>query len=310
MSSTPSPKVSRAPALPLVWIVPLIALAVGAWMVFRQLRERGPEITIEFVDGSGVEPGKTQLEFKGVAVGVVREVQLKEDLNGVVVRLRLEKNAAAIATEGAQFWIVHPQIGLSGVSGLETLLTGPRINVRPGRGAPATAFKGLDRRPPVENLSEGRAYVLQADKLGSLRPGSPVYYREFKVGVVETSKLAADSASVQIRIRIETPYTELVRANSVFWNAGGANIKVNLLGAQVKSTSLESLLSGGVAFATPDNLSPPAPDGAKFALHNEAERDWFKWQPKIPIQPREETPDDEPTPTGPLAPLMKQPKER
>ncbi|HUR58855.1 MAG TPA: MlaD family protein [Opitutaceae bacterium] len=310
MSTAPAPKVSRGPTLPLVWIVPIVALIVGAWMVLRQMRQRGPEITIEFVDGSGVEAGKTQLEYKGVAVGVVQDVQLKEDLNGVLVRLRLEKNATAIATEGAQFWIVHPQIGLSGVSGLDTILTGPRINVRPGRGAPATSFKGLERTPPVENLSDGRAYFLQSDKLGSLRPGSPVYYREVKVGVVETSRLATDSASVLVRIRVETPYTDLVRANSVFWNAGGASIKINLLGAQVKSTSLESLLSGGVAFATPDNLSPAAPDGTKFMLHNEAEKDWFKWQPKIPIQPREETPEDTPAPTGPLAPLVKQSKER
>ncbi len=306
--SAPTPKISRGPTLPLIWIVPIIALVVGAWMVFRQLRQRGPEITIEFVDGSGIEPGKTRLEYKGVAVGVVQEVHLKEDLGGVIVRLRLEKDAAALAAQGAQFWVVHPEIGLSGVRGLDTLLTGPRINVRPGAGALVTSFKGLERSPPVENVSEGRAFSLQADRLGSLKPGAPVFYREVKVGAVETSRLADDAASVLIRIRIETPYTDLVRANSVFWNAGGANIRISLLGAQVKSTSLESLLSGGVAFATPDAHSPAAAEGARFNLQNEADKDWFKWQPRIPIQPREETPEDGAPAGGPLAPLVKSAK--
>ena len=309
MTTVPAPKVSRGPTLPLVWIVPIIALVVGAWMIFRQLHNRGPEITIEFVDGSGIEPGKTRLEHKGVAIGAVTDVHLKDDLGGVTVRLRLDKNAAAVASEGAQFWVVHPEIGLSGVRGLDTLLTGPRINVRPGRGAAVSSFKGLERSPPHENVNDGRAFVLQADRQGSLKAGAPVFYREVKVGVVETSRLAEDSTSVQIRIRIDTPYVELVRANSVFWNAGGATIKISLLGAQVKSTSLESLLTGGIAFATPDKLSPAAADGARFTLHNEAEKDWFKWQPRIPIQPRDEMPEEN-APTLPFAPIVKPPAER
>lgn len=301
--SAPAPKISRGPTLPLVWIVPLVALLVGGWMVFRQFRQHGPEITIEFADGSGLEAGKTSLEHKGVSVGVVRAVELKEDLGSVLVRVRLEKNAAALAVEGTQFWIVHPEIGLSGVRGLDTLLTGPRLNVRPGRGAPAVHFRGLERSPPLENTAEGRAFLLQADRLGSLKPGAPVFFREVKVGTVETSRLANDSASVLIRIRIHTPYVDLVRANSVFWNAGGASIKVSLLGAEVKSTSMESLFIGGVAFATPDKLSPPAEDGAVFKLHNEADKDWFKWHAQIPINPPNEAPE-EIAPSGPLAPLV------
>jgi paraquat-inducible protein B len=303
--TAPAPKITRGPTLPLVWIVPILALVIGAWMVFRQLRHRGPEISIEFADGSGLEPGKTRLEHKGVSVGVVTNVELKEDLSGVVAWLRLERNATGLAREGSQFWMVHPEIGLSGVRGLDPLLTGPRINVRPGRGtAIATHFKGSERSPPPENTGEGRAFMLWAEKLGSLKPGAPVFYREVKVGVVETSRLAEDAASVLVRIRIETPYIDLVRANSVFWNAGGASFKVSLLGAEVKSTSLESLLIGGIAFATPDTLSPVAADGAVFKLHSEADKDWFKWQPRIPINPPNEAPEQV-APSGPLAPLVK-----
>src|SRR5829696_8262754 len=157
MSTLAPPRISRAPALPLVWLVPLAALAIGGWMVVREFRNRGPEITIEFAEGKGVEPRKTTLEYLGVSVGAVTAVTLKDDLTGVVVTLRLAKNAAELAREGAQFWIVHPEIGLTGVRGLETLFTGARINGRPGKGSLATHFRGLDKPPPLENLEEGRA---------------------------------------------------------------------------------------------------------------------------------------------------------
>lgn len=289
-----TPRVSRTPVFPLVWIVPIVALAVGGWMVFREFQDRGPMITIEFADGKGVEPRKTTLEFQGVTVGTVTAVNLKTDLTGVIVQLRLDRNAEALAREGTEFWIVHPEIGFSGVRGLETLFTGARINCRPGKGPDATRFAGLERAPPVEHIEEGRAFVLQAEKLGSLTPGAPVFYREVKVGFVETSQLDDDAASVLIRIRVKTPYINLVRTNTRFWNAGGVSFKMSLLGAELKSTSLESLFSGGVAFATPDGspLAPPAPDGTLFTLHSEGDKEWLKWQPRIRITPPNEAPEE------------------
>ncbi len=291
MSAPVTPKVSRVPTLPLVWIVPVIALAVGGWMVFRELRTRGPEVTIEFVDGSGVEADKTALVHKGVSVGIVTSVTLKPDLAGVTVKLRLDKTAAALALAGAQFWIVHPEIGLSGVRGLDTLLTGARINVRAGKGAPATHFTGLDRPPAPGISAEGRTFVLHSDRLGSLSAGAPVFYREVKVGAVEASRLADDATAVLIRIHLDAPYVELVRTNTRFWNAGGFSFKVGLLGAELKNTSLESLVSGGVSFATPDgkDFAPPAPDGMVFKLTPEPDKDWLKWEPKVAIKAADAT---------------------
>jgi paraquat-inducible protein B len=300
MSSTtaPVPKVSRARTFPLVWVVPLIAIALGGWMVARELKNRGPEITIDFADGSGVAADKTLLEHKGVAVGMVTAVELKPGLDGVTVRVRLDKTAAALARGGAQFWIVHPEIGLSGVRGLDTLLTGARLNVRPGKGPPASHFVGLEKTPPPEISEEGKTFTLQSDRLGSLTTGAGVFYREMKVGAVETSRLGDDATGVLIRIHVEAPYANLVRTNTRFWNAGGFSFKVGLLGAELKNTSLESLVSGGVAFATPNGeggaLAPAAPEGTVFQLVPEADKDWLKWAPKIPLKAPEVV--SEPTP--------------
>jgi paraquat-inducible protein B len=133
-----------------------------------------------------------------------------------------------------------------------------------------------------------------------------VFYREVKVGVVENSQLDPHATGVLIRIRVQTPYLNLVRTNTRFWNAGGVSFKMSLLGAELKSTSLESLFTGGIAFATPDTgrqLAPVAPAGTLFTLHAEVDKDWLKWAPRIDITPPDEAPDP-PKPRGPLAPLI------
>ncbi|MEO7414961.1 MAG: MlaD family protein [Opitutaceae bacterium] len=305
MSSSPAPlpKVRRSRTLPLVWVVPLIAIALGGWMVLREFKNRGPEITVQFEDGSGVSADKTLLEHKGVQVGTVTAVDLKRGLDGVTVRVRLDKTATAIAREGSLFWVVHPEIGLSGVRGLDTLLTGARLNVRPGKGKPADHFIGLEKTPPPEISPEGKTFILHSDRLGSLTTGAGIFYRELRVGVVETSRLADDATAVVIRIHIEAPYADLVRTNTRFWNAGGFTFKVGLLGAEMKNTSLDSLLSGGAAFATPgggkdETLAPPAPEGTVFQLAAEADKEWLKWAPKVALKAPEIVSDPEPTTRG------------
>lgn len=291
MTTAATPKVSRRPSLPLIWVVPIVALIIAGWMVFRQFRDHGPEIAIEFPNGAGAEAGKTELEHKGVSIGVVRNVELKPDLSGVVIHVRLTKAGAAVAKAGSQFWIVRPEVSLSGIRGLETLVTGVRLKVRPGAGSAATHFRGLDHPPPIEDPSIGRAFILRADKLDRVGPGAPVYYRGVKVGSVEATRLADDATAALIRIRIYSPYVTLVRTNSQFWIAGGLAFNLGLHGLDVQASSMESLFAGGLAFASPDKpqIAPVALEGTEFELHLKAEKEWAEWSPRIPIEPVDST---------------------
>ncbi len=286
MSSAPSPKVSRSPRFPYIWVVPALAVAIGAWMGIRELRNRGPEITIDFIDAEGVEAGKTLLYYKGVVAGNVTSVQLQPGLNVVSVGLRLHKRAKDLGRQGSRFWIVRPEIGFSGVHGLETLVSGVKLTVSPGHGPVSNHFIGLEDPPPPEFNDAGRTFILRCDRLNSLNSGAPVFYREFKVGEVVASRLSPDATAVLIRIHVFAPYVDLVRNNTKFWNAGGLSLHLSLFGgAKIQNTSLESLVSGGVAFATPDGgeLAPVASADAEFSLAAEPDKDWFKWSPKIPV---------------------------
>jgi paraquat-inducible protein B len=292
MTVKPAPKVSHPTAFPIIWLLPILALAVCVWLGIRELTARGPEVTVEFTDGTGVEAGKTTLEYNGVEAGMVKDVELLPDLKGVVITIALKKIAKPLTSAGTLYWIVHPEIGAGGVHGLDTLVSGVRLTARPGNGPETKRFRGLDETPPPAISDRGRTFILKSDQLGSLSTGSPVMYRQLKVGQVEASRLSEDSTAVLIRIHLEEPYVDLVRTTTKFWNAGGFSFKLSLLGAEVKDSSLESLISGGVAFATPDQepLGPPAEANAQFDLASAAEKDWLKWKPKIPVKAEESSP--------------------
>lgn len=56
-------------------------------------------------------------------------------------------------------------------------------------------------------------------------------------------------------------------------------------GATVRTESVETLIDGGIAFATPDGeqMGNPARPQQTFALFDKAEDDWLQWAPKIQI---------------------------
>ena len=301
--ASPAPKLSRFPRIPIIWFVPVVAIGIAGWMLYREWRSHGPEITIDFADGSGVEPRQTKLEYKGVEVGEVKEVRLGKDLRRVFVRVQLAKNAASIAREGAQFWIVQPEIGFGGVSGLETLLSGAKLGVKLGDGPETKNFHGLEVPPSSEKVEEGRAFLLKTDRVGGLQVHAPVFYRDVKVGEVETARLAEDSTGVVIRIRVQNAFVPLVRTNTRFWNAGGSPIQFSLFGGGSQKHSLQSVITGAIGFATPTEPGEIAADGAVYSIAMKPEDDWLKWSPYIPIKVTDPSPQD-PAPPNPVPGLL------
>ncbi|MBK1876924.1 MCE family protein [Pelagicoccus mobilis] len=263
----------------------MLALLVGAYMIFKELRNEGPRVTVAFQDGAGLEAGKTKVQHKGLTVGTVDSVALSKDLSEVEAVITLNRSAKGLARDGSDFWILRPQIGLEGVTGLGTILSGPSIQVAPGIGPFKKRFTGLDRAP-LQGSQLGYHYTLRVDQLGSLNPGAPVLYKQFKVGEVVETKLAPDATAILITILINSPYDKLVRTNSVFWNASGIDMKVGLLGAKIQTDSLQSVLTGGIMFATPEDLEDGelAPENTEFPLQKEADSDWHEWKPIIQLE--------------------------
>ena len=259
----------RRMRLSLVWIVPIVALVVGALMIVRTLMQAGPEITITFASAEGLEPGRTELRFKEVVVGQVTRVVLSPDRQRVIVTAKLDKTAESLTVDDTQFWVVRPRVGTAGVSGLGTLFSGAYIGVDAGASAESRRrFSGLEAPPFVLRGEPGRSFVLAASDLGSLEVGSPVFYKRIRVGRVVGYTLDPAGDALAVRVFIESPHEQLVRTESRFWNASGVDVSLNANGLAVNTESIASLISGGLAFATPieSAKSPQAPDGQRFVL--------------------------------------------
>ena len=277
----PKARIRKRRLFRFVWVVPALALVVAAWLVWQHMRAIGPEIAIRFPDASGLRVGQTPVNYRGVQVGEVIGIDLTDDRRQAVVKVRLRKSAAPLATEGTQFWIVRPQIGLNQVTGLSTVLSGPEINLLPGKGETLQKeFAGLDGAPTAIGMP-GLRLVLRAERPKSLRANSPVYYRGIEVGTVQKLELAPNAASADVTVLIQSRYAPLVREGSAFWDSSGISVKGGILqGLEVEFESLRALAAGGVEFASPPS-SPRAKSGTVFFLHDEPKKEWLAWQPKV-----------------------------
>jgi paraquat-inducible protein B len=271
-------------SFPVMWIVPVVAASVAGYLVYDQVRDWGPTITIRFKDGSGLKAGRTPIEYNGVRIGEVKAVKLSDDLHDVVVEVRLLRSAASVARGGSLFWIARLGSELQDFSNLGTVITGVYIQVLPGTGEPKSDFVGVeDSQAALE--PDGLEIILHTSRLGSLKPSSPVYYRGIQVGAVRTVRLSSDATQAEILLQIKPRYVKLVRSSSKFWNASGAEVKLGLFsGLEVNVESLKSLVGGGIVFATqPDPKSKQERNGAEFPLYDQPMKEWLEWTPKISI---------------------------
>jgi paraquat-inducible protein B len=281
----PEATVRKRRGFSFVWLVPLVAAAIAVWLGIVTLREQGPTITVSFDTADGLEAGKTKIKYKDVEIGVVDEVRLSEDFDGIIAIAKIAKPASRLMAEDTRFWVVRPRIGLSGVTGLGTLLSGAFIEIDPGTGSPATEFTGLKEPPPVTSNVPGRQFVLEADTLGSIERGAPIYYNGLRVGQVLSYHLDPGQRSFTIPIFIEAPHDQLVRSGSHFWNASGVDVSVSGEGVNVSMESLPALLGGGVAFDTPgiEAGGEAGPAESRFRLFaNRRQIDEAAFTTKIP----------------------------
>ncbi|AYZ67391.1 MCE family protein [Burkholderia multivorans] len=266
----PDPAIStKSGWLPsLVWLVPLIAALIGIGLVIKSVRERGPEITISFRSAEGLEPGKTQVKYKDVEIGIVKTITLSKDLARVLVDVQLKKEAEDFAVKGSRFWVVRPRIGATGVSGLGTLLSGAYIGVDAGRAQEGqTDFAGLETPPPVTGDQKGTQYVLRGASLGSVDIGSPVYYRRVQVGQVVGFALDKDGTGVTVNVFVNAPYDQYVGTNSRWWQASGVDLRLDSSGFKLNTQSLATVILGGIAFQAPPNQSSGASAPNNMVFH-------------------------------------------
>ena len=267
-----TPELRSAQRWNVVWVVPILAMIIGGWMLYRSISSKGPEIRIRFDTAEGIQAGKTELRCRSVNVGKVTRVELAEDLSSVLVYCTMDAGNEKLLRKGSRFWVVRPRVSAADISGLGTLLTGVYVELEPGAGELGPRkWKGRETPPPTNRSVPGLRLTLVSEDAASLSIGSPVYYRGYEVGRVESRELDADGRRIIYEVFIREQYQGLVRENTKFWNTSGIDIAAGVDGFKIRTPSFQSMVSGGVSFAVQEGVDPEslAKDGTIFDLHED-----------------------------------------
>ncbi len=266
-----------------IWGLPVAAIALCAWFLLRDFVFAGPTVTIYFQDADGLQVQNSMVRYRGVEVGEITSLQLANNSSNVAVRVKLQYSATDLARQGSLFWIVRPELKLGAISGLRTIVSGNYVTVQPGNGDRTNTFVGMEEAPiqPVPSIT----VTLLANDLGALQNLSEITYRGIQVGEVLDFHLDDNARYVVVHARILQNYAPLVRVDSKFWNAGGINAHLGLFsGLDISAQSARTLVSGGLAFATPETYGPQATNGTVFVLNDKEDKSWEDWNPDIPLQ--------------------------
>ncbi len=271
MAETESAATESGFKLSAVWIIPLLALLLGVFLVVQAWLTEGPEIEIHFKTASGLEQGKTRIKYRNVDIGVVDKVRLNNNFEGVVATAKLDRHATPLLREDTRFWVVTARVGINSITGLDTLLSGAYIQLAPGEGALGVrVFEALEQPPLTPAGAPGLRLELTSEHAASVSAGDDVLYKGFKVGRVESRTFDPRERLVRYAIFIDAPYHELVNSAVRFWDVSGFEVSAGADGFQVETGSIDTMLLGGVAFELPGEVSAGSPvaAGTSFRLYD------------------------------------------
>ena len=257
-AAVPRARTGRSRRISVIWVIPLVAVAIGGWLAWDTWSKEGPTIRISFDSGEGLQAGQSQLKFRDIVFGTVKSLKLAPDHTHVVVTVATTHEAKPLLTDKTIFWVVKPRLFAGNVSGLETLLSGSYIGMMPGEagGKAQHKFVGQEDPPILQENIPGHTFLLKAERLGSISVGSPVFFRDLSVGEVLGWDIADMAEYVTIRAFVRAPYDGYVHDETRFWNASGVSVQLAGAGIDVQMESLKALLLGGIAFETPPMEKP------------------------------------------------------
>lgn len=262
---------SRWSSLSLVWIVPLLAVLVTVAVAWRTYADRGELIEIRFAEASGIRVGETVLKFREVDVGRVEAITFSRDLTQVIVAVRINKDVAPFVDADSRFWLVQPELTTSGISRLDTVLSGAFIEGLwdSAIGVPADTFTALEAEPLSQAPGSGTWIKLRSIDGGTLAEGAPVIFRGIKAGQLRNVRPDPESSGVIVDAFIIAPFDQRLTTASVFWDISGFSVSLGPQGLKLNVRSLASVIQGGVEFTTLVSGGQPVTTGTEFVVYED-----------------------------------------
>ncbi len=251
-----------------IWIVPFIALLIAGWLAYQYFSELGPQIRIVFPKNEGLHAGQSHIKYRNVPVGTIQKIELQEDGEGIVVIARMDKTVKSFLNESTKFWIVKPEVGLGGVSGLDTLISGTYINMHATKSKESKdTFIGQSHA--YRDDTQGKYFVLNSPQgYNTVKAGTPIYLKNIKVGQVEYVVLSLDNTSVDIIVYIKNEYTSYLRTDSNFWVRSTFDVSLNNGRLDLAIAPVTDLIGGAIEFSSQKKgATCTVPDGYVFKLY-------------------------------------------
>ncbi len=265
-NTLPNAEIKKDKSISPLWFLPILSLGLALWLVYSAINESGTRIMIHFDSAQGLVAGRTPIKYKGLEIGMVKKVELSDNLSGITVIADIYPKAQNTLNENTQFWLVKPQASLEGISGLDALVAGNYIAAMPGAESEfTTEFSALKHPPTDAEHIDGLFIKLKAPTLNGISVGSKLYYRRIPVGEVINYALSADSQYIDIDAVVRSPFESLVKSNSHFWNISGLHTQISFDGVDIQMEGLSTLILGGIAFDSPTE-SESVEDNSHFVL--------------------------------------------
>ena len=251
-----APKIKESKGIQLlttIWLVPFIAMVIALWLAFQYYSKVGPLITIEFKENAGLIAKQSHVKLRNVIVGTVERISLSAEGDGVSVEVRMNKNVSKYLNKSSKFWIVHPDVDSSGITGLDTLLSGSYIELKAQKSEnnekTKKYFTGLEETPDED--AKGQIYLLSAPTSYHLKKGSNIYYRMMKVGKVQRVGIAPNGKKINFVIFIYDKYTKYINKNTQFYVTSSVSVDLSKGKLDLTVASLSQIARGGVSIYTP-----------------------------------------------------------
>ncbi|WP_405629664.1 intermembrane transport protein PqiB [Pseudoalteromonas sp. Ld20] len=263
--------IKKEPTISGIWIIPIIALLVGAWMLYQYQASKGATIYISMPQAEGIVAGKTEIKVRSVKIGHIDHIRLSSDKNSVIARAQIDKHYDSLLTDDATIWVVKPRIDETGISGMSTLLSGVYLEFAPGESKNITDRFDLQDEPALigKDVKGGR-FTLQSFNAEVMEVSTGIFFKNYKIGQIETATFDWKNQAMKYGIFINEPYQNLITLNSIFWVNSGIEIDLSADGINFKTGSLSKLLKGGISVGLPEQQAPGdfAQDGHGFSLSN------------------------------------------
>ena len=266
---TKTANVAQKTRISAIWIIPVVALLVGIWMLYQYQLNKGQTIYISMPQAEGIIAGKTEIKVRSVKIGQIDHVRLSDSQDSVIARAQIDKNYDNLLTEDARIWVVKPRIDETGISGMSTLLSGVYLEFSPGESKQLKKQFKLQEEPALIGKDvQGGRFKLLSYNAEVLDVSTGIFFKNYKIGQIETATFDWKNQAMQYGIFIKAPYENLITLNSIFWVNSGIEIDLSADGININTGSLSKLLKGGISVGLPEQQAPGdlAQDGHSFSL--------------------------------------------